>query len=143
MTQFHEDLSRTESNDVRMGSERSFGLVFASFFAIVAFYPLIHSAVPRWWALAHAVVLLALSYASPAVFRIPNRIWFRFGLLLAAIVGPVAIAVVYAVAIVPVGLLMRLSGKDPLRLKLEPAAKSYWIERTPPGPDPKDLPNQF
>lgn len=143
MSELHEDLSRTESADARIGSERSFGLVFSVLFAVIALYPLLYAGTPRWWSLVLAIVLLALSYACPAIFRIPNRIWFRFGLLLAAIVGPVAIAVVYAVAIVPVGLLMRLSGKDPLRLKLEPEAKSYWIEREPPGPDPKDLPNQF
>lgn len=143
MSEIHEDLSRTELVEARIGSERSFGLVFSVLFAVIALYPLMHAGTARFWSLVLAIVLFALSYVCPVIFCIPNRIWFRFGLLLAAIVGPVAIAVVYAIAIVPVGLLMRLSGKDPLRLKFEPEAKSYWLVREPAGPDPKDLPNQF
>jgi len=63
--------------------------------------------------------------------------------LLHHIVSPVALALVFYLAIMPTGLVMRLFGKDFLRLKLDPQAKSYWIERTPAGPAPDSMKNQF
>ena len=72
-----------------------------------------------------------------------NRLWMRLGLLLGRVVSPVAIGVVYYVSVVPTGLLMRALGKDPLRLKFDREAVSYWIKRDPPGPDPRDMSDQF
>jgi len=96
-----------------------------------------------WWLFAVAAAFAAVAYLAPALFRVPNYWWFRFGNLLAAIVGPLAIAIVYATTVIPIGLLMRALGKDILRLRRDPAATSYWIERRPPGPPPESLRNQF
>jgi hypothetical protein len=63
--------------------------------------------------------------------------------LLHSIVSPVALAILFYGVVMPTGLLMRLLGKDPLRLRLDSRAASYWIERTPPGPDAESLKNQF
>lgn len=143
MTDLHENLQRGESLDGRPGSERSFGIVFAVVFALIGLYPLLRAAAPHWWALAAAAAFGGFAWLRPAVYRLPNRLWFKLGLLLAAVVGPVAIGIVYLTTIVPTGLLMRLLGKDPLRLRIDPSARSYWVERSPPGPDPKGMPNQF
>ena len=67
----------------------------------------------------------------------------KFGLLLAAIISPVMLGLVFYLCITPIGFLMRLFGKDPLRLRLEPEADTYWIRREPPGPPPESLKNQF
>jgi hypothetical protein len=143
MTDLHENLERREAFADRPGSERSFGIVFAVVFALISFYPVLQRGVPRWWALALAIVFIGLAILWPVIYRVPNRLWFKLGLLLAAMVGPVAIAIIYMTAIVPTGLLLRLLGKDLLRLRADAGARSYWIERSPPGPDPRGMPNQF
>jgi len=67
----------------------------------------------------------------------------RVGLLLNHIVSPIALGIIFFSTVLPIGLLMRLMGKDVLRLKFDSKAETYWIDRTPPGPDPKTMNNQF
>ncbi|MFP6743832.1 MAG: SxtJ family membrane protein [Alphaproteobacteria bacterium] len=137
----HEDFTR--SGEVKRGSDRSFGLVFAGVFTLVGLWPLIDGAAPRWWALVVALVFAALAAVAPRVLATPNRLWHRFGLLLNRIVSPLALGLTFFLAVTPTGLIMRLMGKDPLRLKLDRHAKSYWIKREPPGPAPDGMPRQF
>jgi len=127
----------------KMGSERSFGLVFAAVFAIIALWPLIHADKPRFWFLAIAAVFLAAALIAPGSLAPLNRLWFRIGILLGKVVTPLVMGVLWFVVVTPVGVLMRLFGKDPLRLKHELSVKSYWIERSPPGPIPGSLKDQF
>ena len=70
-----------------------------------------------------------LAIFSPKTLKIPNKLWFKFGIFLGGIIAPICMAIVFATTIVPVGLTLRLFGKDLLRLKLNPSAKSYWIKR--------------
>ena len=72
-----------------------------------------------------------------------NRLWARFGLLLHRITSPLVLGIMFFVVITPMGWIMRALGKDLLRLKIDPAATSYWIARTPPGPTPESLKEQF
>jgi hypothetical protein len=67
----------------------------------------------------------------------------RLGWVLGKIVSPIVLGALFFLAVLPMGLFMRLRGKDLLRLKMDPSAKSYWIERTPPGPAPDTMKNQF
>jgi hypothetical protein len=137
----HENLRRDAV--AKTASNRNFGLVFAGFFAVVGTLGLWqHSG--RWpiW-LGLAVVMLGLAMAAPKVLAPLNWAWTRFGLLLHAIVSPVVLGIIFYLCIAPIGLLMRLSGKDPLRRRYEPAADSYWIKRVPPGPEPQSFKNQF
>ena len=136
-----ENTTREES--VEGSSDRTFGLLFAAIFAILALWPLVHGAQIRVWALAPAAVFLVLALAWPRALSRLNRGWMRFGLLLNRIVSPVAIGVVYYLTLVPMGLVMRAFGKRPLRLGFDRAATSYWITREPPGPDPKAMIDQF
>jgi len=122
-------ISFDEHDAVSVGSERSFGLVFAAVFAILAAWPLIHGAGPRWWAIVVALGFAVAGFLAPAVLRPLNILWFRFGLLLGRIVGPVVMALIFFVAVTPTALIFKLLGKDPLRLKADECAKTYWIER--------------
>ena len=122
-------ISFDEHDAVSVGSERSFGLVFAAVFAILAAWPLIHGAGPRWWAIVVALGFAVAGFLAPAVLRPLNILWFRFGLLLGRIVGPVVMALIFFVAVTPTALIFKLLGKDPLRLKADANAKSYWIDR--------------
>jgi hypothetical protein len=137
----HEDFGR--QGEVKRGSDRSFGLVFAGVFTLIGLWPLIDGAAPRWWALVVALAFSTLAAAAPRVLATPNRLWHRFGLLLNRIVSPVALGLTFYLAVMPTGLIMRLMGKDPLRLKLDRDAATYWIKREPPGPDPDGMPRQF
>jgi hypothetical protein len=128
---------------VVMGSNRSFGLVFAVFFVIVALLPAVHDAPVRWWALGIAVVFAAAAFFAPRLLRPLNWVWFKLGLALHHVVNPVIMAIMFYGAILPMSLLLRALGKDLLRLKREPKAASYWITRKPPGPAVGSMSKQF
>jgi len=114
------------------GSEKSFGVVFAIVFLIVGLYPLISSEDFRVWALVVAAIFLLLAFLSPKILALPNRLWFKFGILLGAIVAPIVMTLVYFITVLPIGLIMRFLGKDLLKQKLDKNVKSYWIERNEP-----------
>jgi hypothetical protein len=137
----HEDLSRDQI--VEGSSDRSFGLVFAAVFLVIAGWPLIHSESPRWWAAGIAVLFALVAWLKPSVLARSNRLWTKFGLLLGKIVSPIALGILFYGVITPIGAVMRLSGMDPLRLKLSADENSYWIPRKPPGPPPDSMTNQF
>ena len=137
----HEDLTRED--EVEGSSDRAFGFVFAAVFLIIAAWPLLHSGVPRWWALGISGAFALVSVVKPVLLAVPNRLWMKLGLLLAKVVSPIALGILFYLVFAPIGLLMRLGGKDPLRLKFDREAKSYWIERDPPGPPPTSMTNQF
>jgi hypothetical protein len=137
----HEDLSRDQQ--VEGSSDRSFGLVFAVVFLVLACWPLFHGETPRWWALGIAVVFVVIAILKPVLLGGLNRQWLKFGLLLGKVVSPVALGILFYCVVAPIGVLVRLTGKDPLRLKLDSGADSYWISRKPPGPPPDSMTNQF
>jgi len=137
----HEDLSRQE--EVKGSSNRSFGLVFAAVFLLVALFPSLHGQALRAWALVVSGTLLLVAFLLPVVLTYPNHWWLRLGLLLNAGISPVAMGVLFYLVITPIGLVMRLFGHDPLRLKLDTTTSSYWIKRAPPGPEPKSLSNPY
>jgi hypothetical protein len=124
-------------------SDRAFGIVFAVFFAIVGLWPLMSQSAPRAWSLALAAVFLALAFFVPRVLHPLNGVWLRFGDLLHRIVSPIALGLLFFVVVTPTGWIMRALGKDMLRLRRDPAAASYWIERKPPGPAPDSLKDPF
>ena len=137
----HEDFSRKEH--VKASSDRSFGLVMAAICLIIALWPLIHAEPVRWWALGLAAVFAALAFIWTAALAPLNKLWLKFGLLLHTVVSPIVLGFLFYVTVTPIALLMRLLGKYPLRLRRDPDAASYWIERTPPGPAPESMKNQF
>lgn len=120
-----------------------FGLVFAAVFFLVAVGPLFVGRPIHLWSLVVSVTFGVVALIAPAVLAPLNRVWTKFGLLLHKIVSPVILGIMFYVVITPMGLVMRLLGKDPLRLRWEPNAASYWIERTPPGPPPETFADQF
>ena len=128
---------------VQGSSNRAFGLVFTVFFLLIGLLPLLHGHAIRMWALLLAGGVLVLALAVPAVLAPANRLWTKLGLVLHKIVSPIALGILFFLVVTPTGLLMRLLGKDPLRLRFDRSADSYWIDRTPPGPDADSLKNQF
>ena len=99
----------------------------AAVFAIIGLYPLLRGDV-RWWALVVAALFLLVALVRPETLHPLNRLWFRFGLLLNRIVSPIIMGLVFVLAVVPTGLIMRLRNRDLLRQRFDPDARSYWIE---------------
>jgi hypothetical protein len=137
----HEVFSRDEK--IVAGSDRSFGLVMAGAFAAVTLLNAWHSGRLWPWTGGLAVLLLAAGLLQPSLLHPLNLVWLRFGLLLHRVVNPIVMGLVFFGTVLPTGLIMRMLGKDLLRLKRQPDADSYWIPRQPPGPSPETMKDQF
>ncbi len=124
---FHEDFRR-DSDDARP-TERSFGLVFTGVFALVGLLPLLKAHEPRWWGLGLAALFLILAFAAPRLLAPLNRLWMAFGKILHRVVSPVVLGALFVLAVVPTALILRLKGSDPLRLKFDKTAPTYWLKR--------------
>lgn len=139
--QTHEVLTREEV--VKGSSDRSFGITFAVVALILAGIWYWHDR-PAWiYALGIAVLFAVLALAAPRVLAPLNRIWLKFGLLLHHVVNPLVMGLLFYGCITPMALVIRLMGKDMLRLKFDRQAPTYWIEREPPGPAPDTMKHQF
>ena len=138
----HEDLHAREIHATG-SSDRSFGLVFTGVFLIVCLWPLRHGLPPRWWAAGVSAVFLLFTAVAPSMLAPLNRIWTRLGLLLAKVTQPVFLAILFFGVFTPFGVLLRLFGAKLLALRFEPAVQSYWLVRTPPGPQAETMKNQF
>ena len=137
----HEILAR--ENQVKPPSERSFAVVFAVVFLVVALLPLIGGQPSRLWSFGVAAGFLAAGYFVPAVLAPLNRLWFRFGLLLHKIMSPIFIGAIFGLAVVPTALVMRLFGIRPMPLTFEREKPSYWILRDPAAQAPDSMKRPF
>ena len=131
-------------DDTKMGGDRPFGFVFTGIFTILVLTAYIKDLS------AYIIPLIVTSGAfflaslfAPFLLRPLNILWFRFGLLLHKIISPIVLGGLFIVSVTPIGLFMRVLGKDPLKLRLDPDAKSYWINRDPPGPAANSMSDQF
>ena len=121
-------MSELQGNtEIRIGSERSFGIVFCVVFLIVALWPLWGGESIRYWAMAVAAGFLMLGYLAPNVLRPLNRLWFKFGMLLSRIVSPIVMAILFFITVTPIGLIRRAFVTDPLNQKIDPKADTYWV----------------
>jgi hypothetical protein len=131
------------THEAKIGSDRSFGVVFAIVFVIIGALPLLKGGDLRLWAFLVAAVFLGLGLFTPRVLRPLNILWFKFGLLLGRIIAPIVISLLFFIAITPTALVMRLLRKDLLSLKFDRKAKSYWINRTKTDNPMGSMKNQF
>ena len=136
----HERLTGDEPAPVS-GSERGFGVLFTIVLAAVGLFPLLERQPPHWWTLAAAAGLLAAAVRKPKLLAPFNRAWFRLGLILQRFVNPLVLALLFFLVVTPTGVMMRLVRRDPLRLRRDPDAASYWIHRVAPAP--ASMKNQF
>ena len=126
-------------DDVKISSNRSFGIVFFIVFLLIASYPLTYGGEIRIWSLIISIIFLILGLLNSKILAPLNKIWFKFGILLGKIVSPLIMGIIFFLVVTPIALLMRLFGKDVLNLKYN-NNKSYWIEKN--GPKSK-MKNQF
>ena len=126
-------------DNIKIGSNRSFGIVFFVVFFIIGLYPLINDEDLRIWSIVISVIFLILGLANSKILSPLNKIWFKFGIFLGKIVSPIIMGVIFFLVVTPIGLIMRLLRKDLLNLKYN-SEHSYWIEKN--GPKSK-MKNQF
>lgn len=134
---------RHDAQQVQASGDRAFGRVFAAVFAVIGLWPLVHAQSPRWWALAISLGFLVVSIVAPHRLAPLNRAWFLIGQALHAVVSPVVMGVIFFLVVTPIALLRRLGGRDLLGLRFSRQARSYWVLRDPPGPEPETLKQQF
>jgi ABC-type uncharacterized transport system permease subunit len=132
-------LDTREFSTVKGSSTRVFGLFFAAFFALITFWPLIHGLGIRFWALGLALAFLAASLLRPQLLEPLNRLWFLLGIVLGKIMTPVVMLLIYVLTIVPIGLILRMRGKDPMARRFDREAKTYWK----PHPGAGSMKRQF
>ena len=126
----HERLAADD--DVRAGSDRSFGITFAVVFALIALFPLLHGGSVRLWALPGTAVFGGVALIWPSLLAPLNRLWFRFGMLLHKIVNPVVLGLMFFLVITPVAAVTRLFGGSSCLWAMRNQYQSHWHRRSPP-----------
>ena len=126
-------------DDIKIGTNRSFGIVFFIVFLIISLYPLLHGENIRVWSLIISIIFLVLGLLNSKLLNPLNKIWFKFGLLLGKIISPIVMGIIFFLVVTPIALFMRLLKKDLLNLKFN-KKNTYWIEKS--GPKSK-MKNQF
>ena len=126
-------------SDIKIGSNRSFGIVFFIVFLLISIYPIFNEGSIRLWSLLIAVIFLILGLLNSKFLTPLNKAWFKFGMILGKFISPIVMGVIFFGVVTPIALIMRVLGKDLLNLKYN-GNKSYWIEKS--GPKSK-MKNQF
>ena len=116
-------------NKIKISSNRNFGLVFFIVFLIVSIWPLTYDEPVRIWSAIISSVFLILGLMNSKLLTPLNKLWFKFGMILGAIVSPVVMGVVFFLVVTPIGLIMKIMGKDLLNKKYDKKKRTYWIKR--------------
>tara|TARA_B100000674_G_scaffold387698_1_gene331289 strand:- start:457 stop:825 length:369 start_codon:yes stop_codon:yes gene_type:complete len=122
-----------------MDSNKNFGIVFFFVFLIIGLYPLINEGDIRKWSIVISLIFLTLGLINSKILTPLNKVWFKFGILLGKIISPLIMGFIFFLVVTPIGLIMRILGKDLLNLQFKKSG-SYWIEKK--GPKSK-MKNQF
>ena len=115
-------------NDVKIGSNRSFGIVFFVVFLLIGLYPLINADSIRIWSVIISLIFLILGLMNSKILNPLNKLWFKFGILLGKIISPKVMGIIFFLVVTPIGILMKLLKKDLLNLKFN-NKETYWIEK--------------
>tara|TARA_B100000787_G_scaffold142425_1_gene111722 strand:- start:723 stop:1112 length:390 start_codon:yes stop_codon:yes gene_type:complete len=118
-----------KDSNIKIGTNKSFGIVFFIVFLIISILPILYDENIRIWSLVISIIFLILGLLNSSLLTILNKVWFKFGILLGNFVSPIVLGLVFFVVVTPTSILMRLFGKDLLNLKKNDK-KSYWIERS-------------
>ena len=126
-------------DEIKISSNRSFGIVFFVVFLLIALYPILKDNDLRIWSLVISFIFLILGLINSKILTPLNRLWFKFGLLLGKFISPLIMGIIFFVVVTPIGIIMRLLKKDLLNLKYN-KKETYWINKS--GPKSK-MKNQF
>ena len=119
----------TRNNNIKISSNRNFGLVFFGLFLIISIWPLIYGEELRIWSLFISIIFLLLGLFNSKILTPLNKAWFKFGIFLGNFIAPIIMAIVFFFIVTPTGLLMRFLGKNLLMLKKDKNINTYWIKK--------------
>ncbi len=125
---------------IKMSSNKSFGIVFFVFFLILSLYPLLNKEKLNLLFLIFSITFLILGLLNSKILTPLNKVWFKFGIILGKIISPIIMGIIFFLVVTPIGLIMKILGKDLLKLKYNKKDNTYWIEKN--GPKSK-MKNQF
>ncbi len=114
------------NKNIKISSNRNFGIVFFVVFLIIAIWPLLNSEPIRIWSLLIAIIFLFLGIINSIILTPLNKIWFKFGIFLGNFISPIVMAIIFFFVVTPIGILMKVLKKDLINLKKN-NDKSYWI----------------
>ena len=110
-------------------NNKSFGILFFIVFLLIAIWPIIASEPVRIWATIVSLIFLLLGIINSKLLTPLKQGWIKLGEILGKVIAPIVMGFIYFLIITPIGLLMRLLGKDLLSIKFN-KEKSYWIKRS-------------
>jgi len=116
-------------DNIKISSNRSFGIVFFIVFILIAFYPLINQGEIRIWSVLISLLFLILGIINSKILTPLNKVWFKFGIFLGKIISPIVMGLIFFLVVTPIAFLMRMLNKDLLNLKFS-KNNSYWVEKT-------------
>ena len=134
------DMDSKFNYNIKISSNRSFGIVFFAVFLFIALYPITYSEDIRIWSLIISFIFIILGLLNSKILTPLNKLWFKFGVILGKIISPIIMGIIFFLVVTPIGLIMKVLGKDLLRLKYNKKDNTYWIEKN--GPKSK-MKNQF
>ena len=114
--------------DIKLPSNRNFGIVFFIVFLIIALWPILKQNEIRIWSLIISFIFFVLGLINSKLLTPLNKLWFKFGILLGNIIAPIVMGIVFFLVVTPTGLIMRFFRKDILKLKKN-SNDSYWINK--------------
>jgi len=120
---------KKNTHNIKLSSNRSFGIIFFVFFLIVSIYPLFKGNDIRIWTAILAIIFLILGLLNSKILSPLNKMWFKLGILLGNFISPIVMGIVFFAVVTPTGIIMKIIGKDLLNLKKN-NSKSYWIEKS-------------
>ena len=119
-------------SNIKISSNRNFGLVFFFIFLVVSIWPLTHNESPRIWSAIISLAFLILVLTRSKLLTPLNRLWAKFGIILGSIIAPIVMGVVFFLVVTPIGLFMKIIGKDLLSIKHDKKKETYWVKRDKP-----------
>ena len=117
-----------KNNKIKIGSNKSFGIVFFTVFLIIAIWPLLNGYEIRYWSLIISIVFLILGILNSKILTPLNKIWFKIGILLGNVISPIVMSIIFFLVVTPTSFIMKILGKDLLNLKKN-TKNSYWIKK--------------
>ena len=116
------------TKDIKIGSNKSFGIVFAVVFSLIALWPLLKGNEIRLWSLIISIIFLTLGLLNSKILTPLNKLWFKLGILLGNFIAPIIMGIIFFFVVTPTGIIMKLLRKDLIKLKKN-NDESYWIEK--------------
>ena len=117
-----------KNTEIKIGSNKSFGIVFFVVFFIISIYPLINDNPIRLWSLILSLIFLILGLINSKILTPLNIIWMKFGMYLGIFISPIVMGIVFFLVVTPIGIIMKILRKDLLNLRMN-KENSYWIEK--------------